>query len=264
MPKYIDPRAARPYDPAASAARATFDDKVDWDAQVYNSAQGYRDDRDAEADRQFNVGAAQADAARRDAMTRAREALAEQRRQFDLAHALDRDRFGGDLLKTAASMRGPLQWVQGDMYAQGVAGSGLSPYVAALRGGTAVQYGGGTATQGNPTPLTVGTLANALTGGGNGGGGNNGSGGSGTAGGGGQTDAYGRPLLSPQVQQGVDATASIYEKGLANTPLGFLESMTEDQRDAFTSASDYLGRNTRSEYEYYKRSRPGQGRASSA
>ncbi len=201
--------------------------------------------------RELDIRQRAADADRKARLKEIQMRLAEDRRQFDLNYGLDRDRFGADILKTGASMRGPLSWIQGDMYAQG--SQAFSPYLQSLRSGQPVQYGGGTGTTGSPVPLTVGTLATAMSGGGTG----VPNGGAGPTGGAG-TDAYGRPNLSPEARAAVDATAKVYERGIANSPLGWYENMTQDQKDAFTSQSDYLGRNTRSEVEYYKRSRPGQ------
>jgi hypothetical protein len=195
----------------------------------------------------------------------------EKQREFDLGHALDRDTLGADILFKGSQLRGPRDWIQGDSYAQGVANGGLSSYLQSLRTGAPTQVGGGTATQGNPTPLTVGSLVQQMTPGAapaastaaSGSTGANGA--ASTAANGaapaGPVDPYGRPLLSPTAQSAVDATAALYQRGIANQPLGFFENMTQDQRDAFASQSDYLGRNTRSELEYYKRSRPGQGSA---
>lgn len=194
----------------------------------------------------------------------------EGRRRFDLGYGLERDQFGADVLFKGAGMRGPLSWIQGDMYAQGVSQGGLSPYLQALRSGTAVPYGGGTAVQGNPTPLTVGSLAAAMSGQPNGGAAPvlapaaPGAAPVVSSAARPAVDAYGRPLLSPEAQAAVDATAGVYQRGIANTPLGFLENQTKDQADAFDSQSDYLGRNVRAEREYYRRSRPGQGSALSA
>lgn len=150
---------------------------------------------------------------------------------------------GADILKTGAGMRGPLDLVQGWGYSQGVQNAGLSPYVQAIRGGTAPGYGGGTATQGHPTPLTVGTLAAEMG-----------------AGGGGQTgtDAYGRPILPGDRQAFVSSVGQRYEQGLANLPLGYFENMTKGQQQGFQSAGAWLGRDVDSEDEFYKRSRPGQ------
>jgi hypothetical protein len=172
--------------------------------------------------------------------------LKQENDHFDRTFGLDQQKLGADLLKTGAEMRGPLNFVQGDMYAQGVANGGLSPFIAALQGGTTVPYGGGTATGGSPTPLTVGTLAQAMGGGGSQGASRPGAGG---------VDAYGRPALSPGVQQAVDAGRATFESGLANKGLGFMENMSpRTSSKALTSIGDYIGRNTGSEYEYYKRS----------
>ena len=245
---------------AATAARAATqaaerDDFVTRNTAYNNSQNRYRDIRTAEADRQFNVQQQEAVAARRDRMSQLREAMREQARQYNLTHELnlrtaarEDAQLGADILKTGAGMRGALDWAQGDMYAQGISQGGLSPFVQALRGGGNVPFGGGTATQGNPTPLTVGTLAARMTGGGG-------------SGGGGGTDAYGRPRLSADVQAGVDAAGGVYEGGLANRGLGFLETMNPGQRDAFRSAGAYLGRDVDAEETYYRRSRPGQSSA---
>lgn len=208
----------------------------------------------------------------------AKDRLAEERRQYDQTYGQKAHQFdvstGVDLLKTGAQMRGALNWIQGDSYAQG---SGqYSQYLTSLRNGGNVNYGGATATQGNPTPLTVSTLANAMSGGDTSGssvtGGNGTSGtssggytASGTGSGGsssGKTDQYGRAALSSDAQAYVDAVSNTAQKGLANQGLGWWENQTGDQRDAYTSASDYLGRNTKSEIQYYNRSRPGQRSAS--
>lgn len=231
---------------AASDARNT---------PYWNSQLAYRDTRDTESDRRFNVGEERAERSRKDRIDEVRKALKQQKYEFERTNAIAERRaavdegglqlrgqeLGADILKTGAGMRGALQWAQGDAYAQGVSGSGLSPFVAALRGGTPVAYGGATATQGNPIPLTVGTLSNVLTGQ--------------SAGG---FDAFGRPRLSPDVQAGVDAASGIYQKGLANAPQGFFSNMTAGQRDAFRSAGAWLGRDVESEDQYLERSRPKQ------
>lgn len=166
--------------------------------------------------------------------------LGEDRRQFDLRYGLDRDELGLGILRTAASLRGPDDLVQGWAFAQGAADTGLSPYLQAIRGGTATAYGGGTAREGNPAPVTVGSLANQMSGQGYG------------------TDAYGRPRLAPEKQQFVDDVARQFREGLANKPLGYFENMTGGQRKGFFSAGAYAGEDTDAGYEYYQRSRPGQ------
>ena len=248
---------------------ASLDDmwkaRSDEDARRYGVDNRYRYDVLKSTDRER--AAARADAKRR---------LAEEQRQYDLSRQDRNYQFGVntgvDLLKTGAQMRGPLNFIQGDMFAQGA--NGISPFLQSLRTGQPVQFGGGTATQGNPVPLTVSTLADAMSGGGGAAGAAQvtGSGGAGAGGvslngpgaGPGGTDQYGRPRLSPDAQAAVDATAEVYKKGIANMPLGWWESFTPDQQDAFRSASDYLGRSTGSELAYLKRSRPGQMSASSA
>jgi len=186
----------------------------------------------------------------RDALLQeAREKLAEDRRQFDLDFGLKKNQFGLDILKTGASLRGPENYFQGAAFARGVSDQGLAPFLDALQNGRAPDYGGGTATSGNPVPLTVGTLANDLAGGGGGGAGSGG-------GGGGGTDAYGRPLLGATDQQRLDAISKTAQNGLANLPLGSLEALTPQELKAFGSGLAYLGRDPESEYEFYKRSRP--------
>lgn len=194
----------------------------------------------------------------------AKDQLAEDRRYHSMTFGLDQQKFGEgqrqfnigtgvDLLKTGASMRGPLNFVQGDMFAQGA--QGISPWLSSLRTGQPVQFGGGTATQGNPTPLTVGTLANAMSGGGA-----PATGavpGAMTAAGSG-TDAYGRPNLSPGVQAAVDAGSQAFTSGLANKPLGWYEQQSDAQKQGLQSIGDYLGRSTGEDIQYYQRSRPGQ------
>lgn len=204
--------------------------------------------------RQFNVSSQQTATAENNRVQQVRNALKEQQRQFDLNYKISQQeaqradqRLGLDTLTAGAGMRGSLNFLEGDAFANGVSGAGLSPFVQALGRGTPVAYGGGTATQGNPTPLTLGTLANAMT---QGQAGSNGAA---------KTDAYGRPLLSAQNQQFVDAASKVYQQGLANQPLGFLENMDDDQRKAFADAGGWLGRNTNQETTKYVRSRPTQG-----
>ena len=181
--------------------------------------------------------------------------LKEDRRQFDLRYGLDREEIGlkreqlglqraelgADIIKTNASMRGPLDAFQGFGAAQGYTNSGLSRFVGDLQGAGVPGFGGGTGGP-NPTPLTVGTLAAELTG-------------QPTTG----TDAYGRPILTGARKTALDAIDAKYQQGLANQGLGFKENMTKNQLAAFTSGGDYIGRDTDSEWQYYARSRPGQG-----
>lgn len=236
-------------DAAAQAARvrAVNDAKEQTKADTDVSRVKYRDERTAVADTQWNRQQTEVERAARDRLAQLREAVAEQAREHDQTYGLDVRKQQASEIEAGARMRGPLDWAQGDAYAQGISSlnGGISPFVAALRGGTNVPYGGGTATQGNPTPLTMSTMASRM--------------GYGSGGDSGGTDAYGRPRLSSDVQAGVDAASSAYQSGLANKPLGWMEQMTQDQRDALHSAGDYLGRNTRAEDEYYRRSRPGQG-----
>lgn len=209
----------------------------------------------------------------------ARRALEEGRRQYDLGREdrrrefdldyglrqgdqqLTRDRFGFSIVEANANKRGARDWIQGDMLAQGSAT--YSPYLRSLETGTNVPYGGGTARAANPTPLTVQTTANLI------------SRQNPTAAGGMVStandagaapglDTYGRPLLSPDAQRAVDATAKIWQEGISNRPLGWWERMTKGQQDAFRSQSDYLGEDTESGLEYLRRSRPRQGSALSA
>jgi hypothetical protein len=250
-----------------------------------------------------------------------REKIAADESQFARDFGLRQQTLGADILKTGAGLRGPLDYFQGDSYARGVQDAGLSPFVAALRGGTAPSIGGGTATTGNPTPLTVGTMADQLVGnsgvvssgqsaatgrsndsvvyaggtpattfseqqGGvpivgadvtSGGQANQAEGpstGAGTAGsttlpnllnpGGAATDAYGRPLLSAAAQTQLNGISQTAQNGLANLPLGSLESLTPKELDAFKSGLDYLGRSSDDELTAYQRSRPGQQSALAA
>ena len=210
-----------------------------------------------------------------------REKFAEDTRRFGLDYALRQAALGADVLRTAASLRGPENVFQGQMYARGISGTpGLSPALASLRNGYAPSYGGGTATTGNPTPLTVGGLAQELSGQGQAGTSgqastDQGSGRqgastsltgasvSGPTGNAGQytgpTDAFGRPALSPEYQQQLDAINKIGQQGLANLPLGSLENLSPSELDTLKSGLDYLGRDSNSELTFYKRSRPGQG-----
>lgn len=234
---------------------------------------------------------------RRAQIEHARSQLEENRRQFDETHALSRDEFGLNILKTGASMRGPLDYFQGQGFAQGVRDANYSPYLQSIRSGTAGNYGGGTATGASPTPLTVGTMATHLAGAnqaqpapvagvarpaggatmsispvrnamtdphGRGGATAPAAGASmAVQSGGGVTDAYGRSL-TPEAAAYLEPIRQRYEGGLANTGLGFLENMTAGQRAAFKSGGDYLGRATDDEFEFYQRSRPGQRQASLA
>lgn len=245
---------------AAQMAQAAAEKKASQDAaekalnDSKNSDYRYRDSRnaaaDAQADRTFNQGVT----VENNRVQQVKNAVREQQRQFDLNYKINQQqeqradqRLGLDVLTAGAGMRGSLNFLEGDAFANGVSGAGLSPFVQALGRGTPVAYGGGTATQGNPTPLTLGTLANAMTQGQ--------AGSNGTS----KTDAYGRPLLSAQNQQFVDAASKVYQGGLANQGLNFLENMDPDQRKAFDDAGGYLGRNTTQENTRYFRSRPGQG-----
>lgn len=231
--------------------------------------------------RRFDVGQGNAEANQRlaqqthaDQVAESKRAFQEGQRQFNLNYAQGQQNFGegvrrfdvgtgADLLKYAGTLRGPLNFVQGDMVAQGINQGGLSPFIQSLRTGQPVQYGGGTATSGNPTPLTVGTLANTLMGG-TGGAPPPTASGVGSVARPAATDAYGRPTLSPDVQAAVDAGSQTFTSGLANKPLGFLENQTQSQRDALSSIGGYLGRDVSADDEYYRRSRPGQGLATAA
>jgi hypothetical protein len=201
---------------------------------------------------------------------------------------------GLDVLKAGASLRGSEDVFQGQAFARGVQGNGLlSPALAALRNGFAPAYGGGTATTANPTPLTTQTLSNDLTGQGNspadqalapaqqgavaapgaarpGGASTDARGGAsimpvGAPGvvrpAAAPTDAYGRPLLPAAYQQNLDAINSIAQRGLANLPQGAWENLSDSEKKAYISGSDYLGRDTASELAFWKRSRAGQGNA---
>ena len=194
-----------------------------------------------ESRRRFDTTSDYNERTRKDAIKRAKEALREQIRQFDLTHGLEERKLGADILKTGASMRGPLDAFQGFAYAQGVADSDLAPYVRAVYGGDGPAYGGGTGTQGSPTPLTVGTLANEMARGGSTG-----------------LDAYGRPKLRPDQEAKLAPIREAYEGGLANKGLGYMERMTPNQLKAFLGGGDFIGRDTDSEVTYYQRSRPGQ------
>ena len=236
----------------------------------------YSADEDA---RRFEVGQSNIVANRQqtalehaDQVRQARALLKQRQYEFNQNFGLDTQKFGEsqrqfnvgnatDLLKYGGTLRGARDFVQGDMVAQGA--TTLSPWIASLRTGQPVAYGGGTATGVNPTPLTVGTLANAMSGGDNGVAPPTPSG-VGSVARPASTDAYGRPSLSPGVQQAVDAVSDIAKAGIANRPLGWWENQTQGQREAYTSASDYLGRDTRSDLEYLRRSRPGQGSATAA
>lgn len=192
----------------------------------------------------------------------------ETQREFDLGYGLDRDRLGADVLFKGASLRGPLDAFQGASYARGVEGGGLAPYLQGLTTSGTTSYGGGTATTSNPTPLTVGTMANELTGQQ----GTSVSGGLGAAPGapgqpagqGAATDQFGRPQLNPQWQQRLGAIDTVAKRGLSNLGQGALENMTGSELGTFKSGLGYLGRDADAELEMYKRSRAGQGSARGA
>ncbi len=241
--------------------------------RYWASQNKYRDTLTAEDTRRFGVTSGQTATAEADRVAQAKAALKEQRRQYDLTFGLDQQRFGLDtqkfqegqrqfgvntgldLLKTGATMRGPLDAFQGEAYARGIQTNGLAPYLATLQGGGTPSYGGGTATTANPTPLTVGTLANTLSGGTAAPGAAAGTTNTAT------TDAYGRPTLSAPYQANLDAINTVAQKGLANLPQGAWENLSDAEKKSYISGSDYLGRDTGSELQYWQRSRPGQGSA---
>lgn len=251
------------------------------DAAYRNSQLRYRDSRNQVTDSQWDREFGETVAARQQRLTELRERIKEQRREFDLTHGLsvreadlndrkfglderrfglEQDTLGADLLKTGASMRGPLDYFQGAAYAQGVASSNLAPYVRALYT-NGPQYGGGTATGGSPTPLTVGSLARTMTGEAVG----PGAGAAGAPGtsGAGYLDTLGR-TLTPEQQAYLAPIREAAEGGLANKGLGWWEDQTKSQRNAYISGSDFIGRDTEADLEYYRRSRPGQRRGNLA
>lgn len=183
----------------------------------------------------------------------------DRRREFDVSTGLDRDRLGADVLFRGAQLRGPRDAFQGIAYSRGVEAAGLSPYLASLTTGGTTAYGGGTATGGNPVPLTVGTMANQMAGQTG-----NAPGGQMNAAGNAATDAYGRPALPAEAQANLNAIDTVARRGLANLPLGSLENLSPSELDTFRSGLDYLGRDSDAELTFYRRSRPGQGNARSA
>lgn len=222
------------------------------------------------------------DAQRKAQIKQAKRQLAEEQRQYDLTRQDRNYQFGVntglDILKTGASLRGPLDAFQGAAYARGIQTGGLAPYLQNLRTTGTTNYGGGTATSGNPVPLTVSTLADSLAGSGAyntsagpagapaavTGAGGPAAGASTTNAAPGGTDAYGRPLLDPTYQANLDAINKVAQGGLANLKLGALENMSPSELATFKSGLGYLGRDADSELTFYQRSRPGQGAASSA
>lgn len=253
------------------------------DIDRYFGALADEDARRYGVDNQYRYDALHSqDADRKAARQQAKRQLAEEQRQYDLSRQ-DRNRqfdvnTGLDILKTGASLRGPLDAFQGAAYARGIQTGGLAPYLQSLRTTGTTSYGGGTATTGNPVPLTVGTLADSLAGGGAynpntgpsipgvGATGQTGAGGAilnGPAQGG-NVDAYGRPTLDPTYQANLDAINKTAQGGLANLKLGALENLSPSELGTFKSGLGYLGRDVDSELTFYKRSRPGQGSAVSA
>lgn len=177
--------------------------------------------------------------------------LKQDKLESDRSYEIEGKKLGADLLKTAASLRGPDDLVQGWAYAQGVSDGGLSPYVNAVMGGGDTVYGGGQARGGNPAPVTLGSLAASMGGGGGGGGGAAQYG----------YDAYGRPKLAPQKQAFVEGVGRQVAAGVGNLPQGYFERMTKGQRKGYLSAVGYNGASPDDEMEYYERSRAGQGSA---
>lgn len=245
--------------------------------QAYWASQNkYRDTLTGEATRQFNVGANQTATSENNRVAQAKAALKEQQRQYDLTYGQDQQKINNqaqqfgvntalDITKTGATMRGPLDAFQGEAYARGIQTNGLAPYLSVLQGGGVPGYGGATATTANPTPLTVGTLANTLAGGGaSAGGAPPTASGVGSVARPAATDAYGRPTLSAPYQANLDAIDTIAKKGLSNLPLGAWENLSEAEKQSYISGSDYLGRDTTSELQFRQRSRPGQGSAVAA
>lgn len=265
---YSAPQVTVPvYVPGQGVVQMTQQERDDFlaaDTEYRNSQLRYRDSRTSVADSQWDRTFGETQAARRDRMQQAKDALKEQRRQYDMSYGLnvreadlaDR-RFGGDLLKTGATLRGPADYFQGAAYANGVATSDLAPYVRSVYGGAGPQYGGGTATGGSPTPLTVGSLAREMGGGG------------GVAPGAGATamaapgtsgstylDTLGR-TLTPEQQAYLAPIKDTLEGGIANKGLGYFEGMSRGQRAAFDSGAGFLGWDADEVDTRYKRSRPG-------
>ncbi len=243
-----------------ASGRALTDDQI----RAYYEALANEDRNRYDTDNTYRYASLSSqDRDRKAARQQAKDRLAEEQRQYDQTYAQKAHEFdvntGTDLLKTGAQMRGPLDYFQGDSFARG--SQGYSSWLNSLRNGTSVAYGGGTATQGNPTPLTVSTLANAMSGGSSGSGSSGSSGttsGNTASGSSVGTDQYGRATLSSDAQSHLDAISQTAQKGLSNLGLGSLENLTDDERKAFRSGLDYLGRSSNDELTMYARSRPGQ------
>ncbi len=225
---------------AQQGAQQRFSTQADTDA--YNSALRYRDVRTGVADTQWDKNYQQGVTTERDRVQQAKDALAEQQRQYNLTYGLDvrgQNRAdaaqGADLLKFGATLRGPANAFQGFQFAQGVANDpSLTNYVNSIYGGNGPAYGGGTAAGGSPAPLTIGSLIKSM-------GGSNvpGAGAQGAAQPGGTgTDAYGRPNLTAEQQSYLAPIKSAYEGGLANKGLGYLENQTPGQLAALHSGGD--------------------------
>lgn len=264
------PSTGRALSPEAQAALERYAEALaDEDARRWD----LQNDR---ADRQLGLNEEQV----RSAIEEAKQRLAENRRQFDLTfgegqrqydltrgdrryefdqtQGLNRDRFGLDILRTGASLRGPLDAFQGAAFARGA--GGLGSYLTPLRNGGTSYYGGGTATTANPTPLTLGTMANEIA---------PGAGAPSTAAAGvqpegAQVDQYGRPVLAPEWQQRLADIDAVAKRGLANLGQGALENLSQSELGTFKSGLAYLGRSPDDELEMYKRSRAGQGSARGA
>lgn len=278
---------------SASTVRAS-QSSSDRDAQARERDKAYEQHND-ELDRDYNnkrddrrskEQTAKDD--REERLQEIQDKLKEDRYQFDKTYGLDRDKLGlerdkvgADLLKTESTLRGSENVFQGFQYANGVANnSDLAGYVRSVYGSTyGAKYGGGTATNGSPTPLTVGSLAKSLTGesgsssssgntmsaSGTDSGGSQGSATTSANGGGGTGyDQYGRANLTAEQQSYLQPIKEAYEGGLANKGLGYIENMSGNQLKAFKSGGDYIGRDTDSDITYYQRSRPGQRSALAA
>lgn len=242
-----DARVAQTQRVAATKAAKDAQDKADADAATEREAAARREagrlllqqqqsDRD-ESTRRYDKTLHETELTRKARAVEVKNALKEQQRQFNMNYGLD-------IIKTGSQMRGPENAFQGFSFARGVADAGYSPFVAALRPDGNTAYGGGTARSGAPVPLTVGTLAADITGQ--------------KAAGGGGTDAYGRPILSSDQQAQLSPIRSMFEGGLANSKQGQLENLTDGEMKALRSGGDYLGYDTDSEFQFWKRSRPGQ------